>query len=645
MDHLRNKTTSEKIFSFLILLLLAVFLVSGLKLFRDYGASTDEINQIEAGHITWKAILRTFGKETPKFDDLPDLASYYNRYYGQAATFPTVIIEALRHFSMDKSSIIRLRHLWNFLVFFAGTACLTVFSLLRFQRNDVTFCLILLYILTPRLFGDAFYNDRDVMLISLMWISLLCFEFYRRRPGIFPAILCAFFIALAVNTRLFGMVLLLLPLFHLAFGRPGKKKYFWLIPLLTVFFWYLMTPVYWGNFLREFISGFRIFSSGTQRTQETGGNASVLMFGKYYKENALPFWYLPVWIFISTPLVPQIFTVSGLWAALRKKTDRTMDFFMAALLLGGVAAVMLIRPVLYTGWRHLFFFYVPFFYFAACGLEHRMTSAKKGFPAAAFCLVLVSALVSGYRIADLHPYEYLYLNSLFRNQGAEFDRDYWRLSTTECMEWLGEQETEEISIGEYNESLDNTVIGLSPKLRHRLNIMHFLALHRYPPEYLIFNYSGIPGNEHNIPFYTSVHSIERNGIRIAEIYRRTEAAELKLKKIIPAVPEIADGIPETQWRSSKPQSSGSEFILEFAEPVSLIGISVLPGDDEREYAGNPEILISDDGKSWTVLPVTVTGLFDLSFPEVRTSMLKLRNQAETDLYWSIRDILFYSPVN
>ena len=72
----------KKFWEALTVLLLAAYLVCGVKIFRDYGASTDENNQIQAGHITWIAVCEFFGKPAPDFGNLPKLKDYYNRYYG-----------------------------------------------------------------------------------------------------------------------------------------------------------------------------------------------------------------------------------------------------------------------------------------------------------------------------------------------------------------------------------------------------------------------------------------------------------------------------------------------------------------------------------------------------------------------------------
>ena len=622
-------------------MILVVFFACGIILFRDYGASSDEINQIEAGHITWAAICENFGKPVPdSFANLPSLQEYYNRYYGQAATFPTVIIEAVKGFSMDISSVLHLRHLWNFLMYFMGLICLGILTELRFQESKVTFFLLLIHILTPRLFGDAFYNDRDVLLISLLWISLLCFEWFRRKPGIFNAFLCAFFFALSINTRLFGLVLVLLPLFH-AVKADAKRK--WLTGFLlamTFLLWYAITPVFWGNLINEITAAFRTFATGKQRTQETGGTAEILFFGKLIRENDLPFYYLPLWIFISTPLIPQLLTGLGIVNSLKKRTDRT-DCFMMALLCLGIAAVMIIRPVLYNGWRHMYFFYVPIFWFAGTGLNYVLNSSKKWRQLLSIALIFISCGWSLMQIRTLHPYEYLYLNPIFSGRIGDFDRDYWRLSTKESLLWIISQTDEKVSIGEINENLDNSLIGLFPEKREKISVRLYNALHRYPPDYLVFNYSGSIGNEKTFPLYEPVHAVQREGTKLSEIYKRTARIEPSVLRTIPETPEIIDNDLSTIWRSANTQSDEAALVIEFTEPTAIRGLSLLPGEDENEYARTPEVSVSEDGNNWTILPVTVSGLFDLSFPQTENTFLRIRNTRPADVHWSIREIYFY----
>ena len=640
MDSAKRKINLQTICGGLVVLLLAAFFFWGLRIFRDYGASSDEINQIEAGHIIWNTICERLGRGVHDFGELPKLEDYYNRYYGQAATFPTVLIEAVRHFQMDISSVLRLRHFWNFLLYFCGLVCFSLLIKKRFLHNEIVFLLLLIHILTPRIFGDAFYNDRDVMLISLCWMALLCFQMFRQKPNLFTALLCGFAMALVINTRYFGLVLIFLPILYMAAG--GSKRYSLLLIAAVPLFFYILSPVLWNNFLSQTAEGFRIFSTGTQRTQETQGLATILFFGNYIPENDLPFYYVPLWIFISTPLVPQIFTGIGLFKSFGRKIDLT-DQFMRLLLCLGIAAVMLIRPVLYNGWRHLYFFYIPVFWFAGCGLEWLLNRYRPWFKLSAVLVLFISLGFTASRIAYLHPYEYVYLNPFFSSREGEFDRDYWRLSTTDGLKWIWDQEQDEFRVSDTNAGLDNSVIALFPWQRERIIINQYNALHRFPSDYLICNFSGVIGNEQNFPLYVSDHIMERDGVKMAEVFKRLPAVFPAIQEVHPDLPEILDGQIdlETEWRSEKPQNPEDEVLIAFEEMTTLSGLSVLPGNDENEYARSPEVSVSDDGESWTVLPLTVSNLFDLSFPETETKWLRIRNTNEADVHWSIREIYLY----
>ena len=316
-----------------------------------------------------------------------------------------------------------------------------------------------------------------------------------------------------------------------------------------------------------------------------------------------------------------------------------MDRFMLAFLCLGLAAVMLIRPVLYNGWRHLYLFYVPILWFIAFGLDHLLRSPHQLVRSAAVFLVILSSGWTASRILSLHPYEYLYLNPFFSGRASDFDRDYWRLSTSECLKWLGKTETGNVTVGEINENLDNSVISLLPDLRARIGIQQYNALHRYPSDYLIFNYSGEKGNGKEFPLYEPVFFIEREGAKLAEIFKLREA-------FIPDIlytnhPETVDGDIGAVWRSINEQGPEEFLLFEFREPMMFSGLSLLPGEDEREYARSPEVSISEDGETWTDLPLTVSGLFDLAFPQVETQWLRIRNNGPADVHWSVREICFF----
>ena len=157
--------------------------------------------------------------------------------------------------------------------------------------------------------------------------------------------------------------------------------------------------------------------------------------------------------------------------------------------------------------------------------------------------------------------------------------------------------------------------------------------------YLIFNYRGETGNDKTFPLYGSVFSVDREGTKLAEIFKLRDRIDPDI--IYANHPEIIDHEIETEWRSEGKQSPDEMLILEFREPISISGLSLLPGSDEREYAQSPEVSISEDGEIWTDLPLTVSGLYNLTFPQAETRRLRIRNSEPADVHWSVREIYFF----
>ena len=92
----------------------------------------------------------------------------------------------------------------------------------------------------------------------------------------------------------------------------------------------------------------------------------VLFMGKLISPQELPWSYLPVWIGITTPLAYQALFVIGcgsaVWSGARRGNAWLAENFRGQLLalawvFGPIIAVIVLRPVLYDGWRQMFFIY------------------------------------------------------------------------------------------------------------------------------------------------------------------------------------------------------------------------------------------------------------------------------------------------
>jgi hypothetical protein len=126
---------------------------------RDYGLSWDEPIVLEYGH----QILAYLQDGDPAF------SKTFDRYHG---SFPPLWMAAVDSFFSEAST--QERYFWirkiNFSFYLLGGTLLGLLA--RKTWGNKEGCLILvLWLLSPRIFADAFYNTKDIPFLSL---SILC---------------------------------------------------------------------------------------------------------------------------------------------------------------------------------------------------------------------------------------------------------------------------------------------------------------------------------------------------------------------------------------------------------------------------------------------------------------------------------------
>ena len=506
------------------LLLLGCFFFIGLHIYSDYGASADEHIQIDGGHIYWRTLMRLLNQKYPEeFDELPELDQFQNRYYGQAAMFPVVIYEAIHNFSQDSSTIIAVRHLWSFLCYFAAAFLFALLIQRFWQDQYLTSAALLLLILQPRLFGDIFYNDRDLMLISWMLIFLFCFDTLIRKKTRIWVLLTGFSMAMAVNTRIFGAVLIIFPAIQFIKGAHKKGMIFMMLSALA--FMFVLYPIAWGNPLRILPQAAEHFLKH-QRSLDTGCNARLLFMNQKYYEHQLPWYYLPVYTLISTPVTHLIFGSFGFILYLhellrrRSRPENYLYLCMLLIFISVMAGVFLTHPTFYNGWRHFYFLSLPILFFAVRGFSFLFCSEKKTLFCSGYAAAALFAIVSAVWTMKAHPYQIIYLNPLVREKAAgKFDRDYWLISTPECLTYLNEHSPEGgISVFDVDAFIDYASLGMEKDVRERFIPVQWRSADE-PVPYILYNYSNKQGNEAVFPGYSSVYAVERDGMKIAEVFQ------------------------------------------------------------------------------------------------------------------------------
>jgi hypothetical protein len=282
---------------------------------------------------------------------------------------------------------------------------------------------------------------------------------------ILPALALGITISIRVLGPLAGLLVLIYAIWK--FGR----KFISFVPQLAIYGILAVVvmlgtwPYLWEHPLARFIEVFSFMSDNPT-------NLSVLFGGEVYRAGGLPRRYLP--FMLATTLTEPVWLLflfglligywkfikqsrslketfreavsSDGWRSLRSSLDLSKvrnDIVSLTLILLWfiilVTYVLLRRPAMYDGLRHFLFILPPIFIFTGFSFEFLLDHITRYWLYAALILLLL--LPGIYGIAQLHPYEYTYYNSLVGGTGGAFrqyETDYWLTCYKEAVEKMNQ---------------------------------------------------------------------------------------------------------------------------------------------------------------------------------------------------------------
>ncbi|MCI6199483.1 MAG: hypothetical protein MR757_06475 [Proteobacteria bacterium] len=329
--------------------------------------------------------------------------------------------------------LIIMRHIAVYLVFVLGTCGVYSMASRRLQSRFGGILAAALFFLSPRIFGNAFYNSKDIVFLSFFVLSvnyvLLAAGTLRMKNVIYAAL----FTALAVSVRFIGIFTLFLGVFvwcvswHRAGLSRGKIASaaggFAVLTLLLVYAFY---PFLWPSPVSRMHDVVFAMSKFTRHT-DIG-----LFNGQFIKSSEMPF-FVPRWMAITLPF---LFMAACLWGQLQafalilrrtfslslwKDGNELSDYVVAGLGLAPVIASVIAHPWLYDGWRH-FYFVMPFLSVsAAAGIFCIASFAGKKANIAAASLGALAVIESIAGIIWFFPYPNCYFNAA---AGSDLIRKY-----------------------------------------------------------------------------------------------------------------------------------------------------------------------------------------------------------------------------
>ena len=118
-----------------------------------------------------------------------------------------MIIESIFNYKLDYSAIYLIRHFYKFLIFFLSLIYFyKILSKFNFKCKKLSLLSVLFLVLSSRIFGDAFYNIKDLMFMSLTIITIYYCLMYLNQPKFLNLFILALVSAIAINLRFIGAV-------------------------------------------------------------------------------------------------------------------------------------------------------------------------------------------------------------------------------------------------------------------------------------------------------------------------------------------------------------------------------------------------------------------------------------------------------
>jgi len=450
-----------------LVLFIIVYVAIALVTYKDFGMTWDETVNYNRGVLTYTYIFKKivsdpfkFNKENGHLDikEMPQTYTLLKRYlnlkrkhfrdyYYYSGFYPMVL------FLLNKNKSIEQYHLLNML--FALGIFISLYSLLYHHYKDQRIAILgpLFLFLTPRFIGHIPGNPKDMPFAVMYFISCTALYFFAPSKKILTKILVlGVLFGLTQNIRVAGITLYgILVLFetytyylekrnnHDVSETGGQFISREIQTVMLVGAVALLVSVLTWPYL-----GINVISNAQEvlaARMNFPWKHTVLYQGALVKGAQLPGHYLVTWFAIAMPLIILIpALLSPL--AIRKRLQNRMFVLLLLVLVTNMTLYAVIKPVVYDGLRH-FLFIVPMI--STLGviaiIEYFKHAQRKLIKLGIAIIILINIVVISRQIVSLHPYQYIFFNSLVGGlQGADkkYDTEYWGASYNEAINWFKE---------------------------------------------------------------------------------------------------------------------------------------------------------------------------------------------------------------
>ena len=457
------------------LLAFALFLLAGLFILDDYGISWDESIQRRHGRVSIDYAAEKLGLGPTALEPKWDLEDYQWSNYGMLYQLTGSFLELSLGYEDDPYRHYQLRHYLCFFLFFVAVIFFYRSLRLRFprspdqqtgalplwgpggERQSTVYAWLPLIgtaalVLSPRIFANGFYNPEDHVLLAFYTINAYTLLNFLDKRTWRTLVWHALATGLALNTRLPALIIPLATVCLLGFEavtergkwRENLVRIVAYLPL-SVAFLVPFFPYLWEDTFTRLVGAFSEMS-------DFAWDSYVWLFGERISALDVPWYYVPAWILITTPILHLVFLFTGLYVALRRvigsvrelrlwrSRPELFDFTMLGLAVGPILVVILLDSTLYNGWRHLHFVFPPLAFLLTVGVAHALQGWTFARPRVRWIWTGAMVSIALLQVIRYHPHQYVYFNEAIRGEplNVRFDMDYWGVGFRDAFVQLAE---------------------------------------------------------------------------------------------------------------------------------------------------------------------------------------------------------------
>ena len=528
---LEIKKIPKNIINFLFIIL---FLI-GLSNVKNYGLSYDEFEYRNQGFI----VLNYLGKKffpnksknitTTKKLNYVELSEYHknskNNYKIQNTIYAA--LEYVFFSNSEKKTVYMFRHYLNYFVNFI--ALIFLYKIIRLDYSRFYGLLgIGLFISSPKLLPDFIYSPNDIWLLTFLLTSFYFSRIVLLKKRTKDLILMVFFLCIAINVRYIAFYLL--PLFFLVYFYQlrNEKKKFLNHFIISIFITYLtltlITPQLWLN-------PFNVVGLFIDQLSFDFIDPKIMFFGNLINSSNLPWYYLIIWILISTPTLIIILFFSSIFynfsiSKTNLQTKNINFLYTFAFFIIPVLAFIIFRPSIFNGWRHFYFIY-PFMILISISSIYLIKEKVKNMNYKKFVNsginigLIIHFIINFNFIIQSNPYQNIYFNFFSKKYAYNFELDYFGLSNAELLKYIlkNKKEGSAIIAGLDFTRPDISLNMLTNSEREKFSYVKLDSFDNEKIDYFLTHYLvGVNDHELEIKGFVPWHDIIVDDIKISSIY-------------------------------------------------------------------------------------------------------------------------------